>query len=843
MSDITFENQTIIPVEIRNEMKNSYMDYAMSVIVGRALPDVRDGLKPVHRRILYTMHEAGLTSDKPFKKSAATVGDVLGKYHPHGDAAVYDTMVRMAQPFSLRYILVDGHGNFGSVDGDPPAAYRYTEARMAKISQEMLRDIDSDTVDFDPNYDYSRKEPRVLPSRFPNLMVNGSVGIAVGMATNIPPHNLSETIDAVCALIDDPEITVDGLMEHIKGPDFPTGAYIMGTAGIRAAYHTGRGRITMRAKAEIEEYKDHQRIVVSEIPYMVNKARLVAQIAELVKDKRIEGISAIRDESGRNGMHIVFDLKRDANAQVVLNLLYKHSQLQETFSAIMLTLVDNQPKTLSLKQMLEEYLKFQRQVITRRTQFELAKAEREAHILEGLKIAIENIDEVVEIIKKSTSIPNAKANLIERFGLTDVQADAIVNMTLGRLTGLETEKIMERLAALYTKIADLKAILASGYRIDGIIKEELLEIKRKYGDARRTEIMPVEDELDIEDLIPEESCALTLTHYGYIKRMPVSAYKSQHRGGRGISAMTTREEDFVEELFIASTHDYVLFFTSKGRFYRKKCYEIPESSRTAKGVNIVNLLQLGEGEKVTTMIRVPEFGEGYLVFVTKNGLIKRTELNEYRTMRVGGVNGILLEEGDELCDVILTDGRQNILVATNQGLGIRFRETDARPMGRVTRGVWAIDLAEEDFVVGVAAARDGCQLLTVTEKGYGKRTDIEEFKIQKRGGKGLIAHNVTEKTGLLAGIKVVDDDDDIILISSDGIVIRTAVNEISTYSRNTQGVSVMRLGEDGRVVTVARTAKEQDEDMADKLPATLAEQEEGASEENAESEVTSETNE
>lgn len=843
MSDITFENQTIIPVEIRNEMKNSYMDYAMSVIVGRALPDVRDGLKPVHRRILYTMHEAGLTSDKPFKKSAATVGDVLGKYHPHGDAAVYDTMVRMAQPFSLRYILVDGHGNFGSVDGDPPAAYRYTEARMAKISQEMLRDIDSDTVDFDPNYDYSRKEPRVLPSRFPNLMVNGSVGIAVGMATNIPPHNLSETIDAVCALIDDPEITVDGLMEHIKGPDFPTGAYIMGTAGIRAAYHTGRGRITMRAKAEIEEYKDHQRIVVSEIPYMVNKARLVAQIAELVKDKRIEGISAIRDESGRNGMHIVFDLKRDANAQVVLNLLYKHSQLQETFSAIMLTLVDNQPKTLSLKQMLEEYLKFQRQVITRRTQFELAKAEREAHILEGLKIAIENIDEVVEIIKKSTSIPNAKANLIERFGLTDVQADAIVNMTLGRLTGLETEKIMERLAALYTKIADLKAILASGYRIDGIIKEELLEIKRKYGDARRTEIMPVEDELDIEDLIPEESCALTLTHYGYIKRMPVSAYKSQHRGGRGISAMTTREEDFVEELFIASTHDYVLFFTSKGRFYRKKCYEIPESSRTAKGVNIVNLLQLGEGEKVTTMIRVPEFGEGYLVFVTKNGLIKRTELNEYRTMRVGGVNGILLEEGDELCDVILTDGRQNILVATNQGLGIRFRETDARPMGRVTRGVWAIDLAEEDFVVGVAAARDGCQLLTVTEKGYGKRTDIEEFKIQKRGGKGLIAHNVTEKTGLLAGIKVVDNDDDIILISSDGIVIRTAVNEISTYSRNTQGVSVMRLGEDGRVVTVARTAKEQDEDMADKLPATLAEQEEGASEENAESEVMSETNE
>jgi len=843
LSDITFENQTIIPVEIRNEMKNSYMDYAMSVIVGRALPDVRDGLKPVHRRILYTMHEAGLTSDKPFKKSAATVGDVLGKYHPHGDAAVYDTMVRMAQPFSLRYILVDGHGNFGSVDGDPPAAYRYTEARMAKISQEMLRDIDSDTVDFDPNYDYSRKEPRVLPSRFPNLMVNGSVGIAVGMATNIPPHNLSETIDAVCALIDDPEITVDGLMEHIKGPDFPTGAYIMGTAGIRAAYHTGRGRITMRAKAEIEEYKDHQRIVVSEIPYMVNKARLVAQIAELVKDKRIEGISAIRDESGRNGMHIVFDLKRDANAQVVLNLLYKHSQLQETFSAIMLTLVDNQPKTLSLKQMLEEYLKFQRQVITRRTQFELAKAEREAHILEGLKIAIENIDEVVEIIKKSTSIPNAKANLIERFGLTDVQADAIVNMTLGRLTGLETEKIMERLAALYTKIADLKAILASGYRIDAIIKEELLEIKRKYGDARRTEIMPVEDELDIEDLIPEESCALTLTHYGYIKRMPVSAYKSQHRGGRGISAMTTREEDFVEELFIASTHDYVLFFTSKGRFYRKKCYEIPESSRTAKGVNIVNLLQLGEGEKVTTMIRVPEFGEGYLLFVTKNGLIKRTELNEYRTMRVGGVNGILLEEGDELCDVILTDGRQNILVATNQGLGIRFRETDARPMGRVTRGVWAIDLAEEDFVVGVAAARDGCQLLTVTEKGYGKRTDIEEFKIQKRGGKGLIAHNVTEKTGLLAGIKVVDNDDDIILISSDGIVIRTAVNEISTYSRNTQGVSVMRLGEDGRVVTVARTAKEQDEDMADKLPATLAEQEEGASEENAESEVTSETNE
>ncbi|MBE6870357.1 MAG: DNA gyrase subunit A [Ruminococcaceae bacterium] len=840
---MTFENQTIIPVEIRNEMKNSYMDYAMSVIVGRALPDVRDGLKPVHRRILYTMHEAGLTSDKPFKKSAATVGDVLGKYHPHGDAAVYDTMVRMAQPFSLRYILVDGHGNFGSVDGDPPAAYRYTEARMAKISQEMLRDIDSDTVDFDPNYDYSRKEPRVLPSRFPNLMVNGSVGIAVGMATNIPPHNLSETIDAVCALIDDPEITVDGLMEHIKGPDFPTGAYIMGTAGIRAAYHTGRGRITMRAKAEIEEYKDHQRIVVSEIPYMVNKARLVAQIAELVKDKRIEGISAIRDESGRNGMHIVFDLKRDANAQVVLNLLYKHSQLQETFSAIMLTLVDNQPKTLSLKQMLEEYLKFQRQVITRRTQFELAKAEREAHILEGLKIAIENIDEVVEIIKKSTSIPNAKANLIERFGLTDVQADAIVNMTLGRLTGLETEKIMERLAALYTKIADLKAILASGYRIDAIIKEELLEIKRKYGDARRTEIMPVEDELDIEDLIPEESCALTLTHYGYIKRMPVSAYKSQHRGGRGISAMTTREEDFVEELFIASTHDYVLFFTSKGRFYRKKCYEIPESSRTAKGVNIVNLLQLGEGEKVTTMIRVPEFGEGYLLFVTKNGLIKRTELNEYRTMRVGGVNGILLEEGDELCDVILTDGRQNILVATNQGLGIRFRETDARPMGRVTRGVWAIDLAEEDFVVGVAAARDGCQLLTVTEKGYGKRTDIEEFKIQKRGGKGLIAHNVTEKTGLLAGIKVVDNDDDIILISSDGIVIRTAVNEISTYSRNTQGVSVMRLGEDGRVVTVARTAKEQDEDMADKLPATLAEQEEGASEENAESEVTSETNE
>ena len=807
-------NNRIIDVDLKKEMEKSFLAYSMSVIVSRALPDVRDGLKPVHRRILYTMYENGLSPDKAYRKCADTVGSVLGRYHPHGDASVYDAMVRLAQDFSMRYMLVDGHGNFGSVDGDPPAAYRYTEARMSKIAVEMLQDIDKDTVDFSPNYDDRLKEPNVLPSHFPNLLVNGSTGIAVGMATNIPPHNMGEVIDGMCALIDHPDATLDDLMEYIKGPDFPTGAIIMGRSGIRAAYATGRGRIIVRARAEIEEEKNGRfKIVVSELPYQVNKARLIENIADLVKEKRIEGISNVEDHSDRDGMEIVIDVKRDASPQVVLNQLYSYTQLQTTFGVIMLAIVNGEPKTLTLKEILQEYISFQEQVVTRRTQYDLRKAKERAHILEGLKIAIDFIDEVIAIIRSSKSIPEGKTRLQERFGLDEPQSQAIMQMPLGRLTGLERQKLEDEINALMAKIADFEDILANESRLLGIVKDEALAVKAKFSDERRTEIATVSGEVDIEDLIPREDCVLTITNFGYVKRQKVDTYHTQRRGGRGISGMSRREEDVATDMFVIGSHDYVMFFTNLGRVYLLKCYEIPEGSRTSKGMNIANLLPIAPEERVTSMIRVPEFEENlYLVMVTRRGVIKRTDLNAYNTTRKGGVIAIDLDEGDELVWVRLTDGNKELLVATRKGMAIRFHETDVRAMGRQARGVKAITLNEGDEVVGMSMLREGGLVLTVSETGYGRLSPISDYRIQSRGGKGLTNYHV-EKYGDVAAIKVVDLDDDVILISSDGVIIRIQASSIRECARPSKGVRVMRVdGEDNKVVTLARAPHEEDND-------------------------------
>ncbi len=810
INDLTFEGQTVINVELEKEMRKSYIAYAMSVIVGRALPDVRDGLKPVHRRILYAMYEDNLTADKPYRKSATTVGNVLGRYHPHGDASVYDALVRMAQDFSLRYPMIDGHGNFGSVDGDPPAAYRYTEARMSKLAAHMLSDIEKDTVDFVPNYDDKLKEPFVLPSRFPSLLVNGSSGIAVGMATNIPPHNLKEVCDAICHLIDHPEATLEDICRFIKGPDFPTGGIIMGRAGIRAAYATGRGRIIVRSRAEIEEYgQGRMRIVVTELPYVVNKARLIENIADLHKEKRVEGITDLRDESDRDGMRIVIELRRDANPQVVLNQLYQFTQMQETFSVINLALVNNQsqPKVLSLREMLDEYIRFQYQVVERRTRYELRKAQERAHILEGLKIACENIDEVIHIIR--ASYDDAKARLMERFQLSEVQAQAILDMRLGRLQGLEVEKIENELAALHKKIAELEDILSHPDKIFAIVKNELTEICNKYGDERRTEISTVENELDIEDLIEEEQCVYTLTRLGYIKRMKSSAYRAQRRGGRGISAMATREEDIVETVFTASTHDHILFFTNLGKVLRVKGYMVPEASRASKGANIVNLLQLESGERVTAMIPIKEFSDGaYVFFATKKGVVKRIRLSELHTARKAGVRVITINEDDELIDVRLTDGQTKIILCTRQGRGIRFDENEVRTMGRAAAGVRGIRLAEDDVVVGAACDSDGELLLTVTENGFGKLTPPEEFTEHHRGGGGITAHNLTDRTGLLAGVKCVNMDQDILLITDGGVIIRTAAETIRVCGRASQGVKLMKLDEGVRLISLATAEKE-----------------------------------
>lgn len=805
-------DKRIIDVDLQNEMRQSFLDYSMSVIVARALPDVRDGLKPVHRRILYTMYERGLEPSKPYHKCADTVGSVLGAYHPHGDASVYDAMVRLAQDFSMRYMLVDGHGNFGSVDGDPPAAYRYTEAKMSKISMEMLTDIDKDTVDFVPNYDDRLKEPVVLPSRFPNLLVNGSSGIAVGMATEIPPHNLGETIDAACAYIDNPDIELPELMDCIPGPDFPTGGIIMGRSGIRAAYATGKGKITVRARTEIIEAKNGRfKIIVSELPYKVNKARLIENIANLVKDKRIEGISNIEDHSDRKGMHIEIDIKRDASPQIVLNQLFSFTQLQVTFGAIMLAIVDGQPKILTLKDMLRCYVEFQEDVIRRRTEYDLKKAQDREHILEGLKIAIDFIDEVIAIIRKSKDLPTARAALMERFGLDEVQAQAIVQMRLGQLTNMERHKIEDEIAALQEKIKNYLEILGSETRKLEIVKEELIAIRNKYADPRRTEICAISGEVDIEDLIPQEECVLTLTHFGYVKRLAVDTYKIQRRGGRGVSGMSRREEDVATEMFIINSHDYVLFFTDKGRVYRLKCYEVPEGSRQSKGINIANLLPIANDEKVTSMIRVPEFDEEkYLIMVTRRGIVKRIALNAYNTARKGGLIALELNEGDELAWVRMTDGNANVIVATKKGISIRFKETDVRPMGRLARGVKAISLKEGDEVVGMSVVRDGGLVLTVSETGYGRLSKPEDYRIQSRGGKGLTNYHV-EKYGDVAAIKVVDLDDDIIMISQDGIIIRIAAESIRVCSRPSKGVTLMKTGEGDRVVTVARAPHEDEE--------------------------------
>ena len=803
----------LINVDIEKEMKKSFLDYSMSVIVSRALPDVRDGLKPVHRRILYTMYENGLEPTKAYKKCAATVGDVLGKYHPHGDASVYDAMVRLAQDFSMRAPLVDGHGNFGSIDGDPAAAYRYTESRMSKMATKMLTDIDKDTVDFMGNYDDSRKEPVVLPSKYPNLLVNGSVGIAVGMATNIPPHNLRETVEAACCLIDNPDATLDDLMEHIKGPDFPTGGIIMGRAGIRAAYATGRGKLIVRSRAEIQEWKnDRYRIIVSEIPYMVNKARLIESIADLVKEKRIEGISYIQDESDREGMRIVIELKRDANAQVVLNQLYTYTQLQDTCGVIMLALVNGVPKILPLKEVLQNYIDFQREVIIRRTKFELRKLREREHILEGLKIAQDNIDEVIHIIRTGRDDAENRPRLMERFGLSEIQANAILQMRLGRLSALNREAIENELAEIRAEIARLEEVLKDMHLVDEIIKSEMREIAEKNGDDRRTGIETISGEMDLEDLIPVEDRVVTLTHFGYIKSQPVDAYKAQRRGGRGISGMTRRDEDYVESLFTVSTHDYILFFTDKGKVFRIKGYEIPESQRAARGTNIVNVLPLEQDEKVTTLIKlegiVDEEGT-YLTMVTKNGVIKRTRLSAYRNVRKSGLNAISLDEGDELKWVRLTGGEDELIVATRKGKSIHFKETDARELGRTARGVRAIELMEGDEVVGMEIVEEGKKLLTISEGGKGRRSEFSDYSIQNRGGKGIQNYKMDN----VAGIKAVSDDDDIIAISSDGIIIRLSVSEVNVQKREASGVKVMRLAsEDSRVVSFTVAPKGEDEE-------------------------------
>jgi len=812
--------KNVIPVDIESEMKKSFIDYAMSVIMDRALPDVRDGLKPVHRRILYSMHTQGFTQDKPYRKCATTVGDVLGKYHPHGDAAVYDSLVRLAQDFSLRYPLVDGHGNFGSIDGDPPAAMRYTEARLAKISNEMLADINKDTVDFKPNFDEHEMEPVVLPSRFPNLLVNGSSGIAVGMATNIPPHNLTEVINGIIAMIDNPEITIDELGKYILGPDFPTAGTIVGRQGIRDYLRTGKGRIVVRAKAEIETLSNNrQRIIIKDLPYQVNKSRLIEKIAELVKEKRFEGISDVNDESDRNdAVRIVIPLKKDANANVVLNQLYKNTQLQDAFSANMLAVVQNdegkfEPKVINIKQALEYYLKHQKEVITRRTRFDLEKAEARAHILEGLRIAIDNLDEVIRIIRSSRTEALAKQALAERFGLSDRQTQAIVDMRLGRLTGLERDKLEAEYNEIIEKIQYYKNVLADDKLLFNIIKEELQAINQKYGDARRTEIIADEDEIDIEDLIKEEESVITLTHFGYIKRLPVDTYKSQKRGGKGITALSTREEDFVENLFITSTHHYILFFTNKGRVYRLKAYQIPEAGRTAKGTAIVNLLELDGEEKITAVIPIAEYKEGlYLLMATKYGLVKKTDLMQYDNIRKGGLAAVTLRENDELIDVRLTDGNKDIILVTRNGMSIRFQETDVRPLGRVSQGVIGIHLEDGDYVIGMATSREDATLLVVTENGFGKRTELDEYKTQIRAGKGILTYRVTEKTGAVVGVKLVNETDDIMLISSDGTIIRTQVCGISILGRATQGVTLMRTSDGSRVVSIARIEAEDDEE-------------------------------
>ena len=838
MENGVFNHGRIRDVDVQEEMKSSFLDYSMSVIISRALPDVRDGLKPVHRRILYTMYEKGLDPNKPYHKCADTVGAVLGAYHPHGDASVYDALVRLAQDFSMRYMLVDGHGNFGSVDGDPPAAYRYTEARMSKISCEMLTDIDKKTVDFQPNFDDRLEEPTVLPSRFPNLLVNGSDGIAVGMATKIPPHNLGETIDAACALIDNPDIDLAGLMDYMPGPDFPTGGIIMGRSGIRATYATGRGKITVRAKTEIVEAKNGRyKIIVTELPYQVNKARLIEYIADLVKDKRIDGISNIEDHSDRQGMHIEIDVKREASASIVLNNLFNLTQLQTTFGAIMLAIVDGVPKILNLKEMLTEYVNFQQEIIRRRTEFDLKKAKDREHILEGLKIAIDFIDEVISIIRNSKDQATAKVNLMERFGLDDVQAQAIVQMRLGQLTNMERTKIEDEIAALKTKIEEYNAILADEGRQREIIKEELIVIRNKFADPRRTEICAVNGEVDIEDLIPNQECVLTLTQFGYVKRLAVDTYKIQNRGGRGVSGMSRREEDVATEMFVINSHDYVLFFTDKGRVYRLKCYEVPEGSRQSKGMNIANLLPIAADEKVTSMIRVPEFDEDkYLVMVTKQGIIKRISLNAYNTARKGGLIALELNEGDELAWVRLTDGNQQVVVATKNGLAIRFEETDVRPMGRQARGVKAISLREGDCVVGMCVVTNDDLILTASETGFGRISNVSDYRLQSRGGKGITNYH-TEKYGNVAAVSVVELTDDIIIISQEGVIIRIAADTVRICNRPSKGVTLMRIGENDKVVTVARAPHEDSE--SEKTEETA---EEETSEENTAPETNAEEN-
>ena len=825
--DIAFPNQAITESELVGEMQTSYIDYAMSVIVGRALPDVRDGLKPVHRRILYTMYEGGLTSDKPFKKSATCVGDVLGHYHPHGDASVYDAMVRLAQDFSMRYMLVDGHGNFGSVDGDPPAAYRYTEARLSKISNEVLRDIDKETVDWDPNFDESRKEPRVLPSRFPNLLVNGSSGIAVGMATNIPPHNLTEVINACVCVLDDPEATLADLMQHITGPDFPTKGIIMGRAGIRQAYATGRGKVVIRARTEFEEHgQGRTRIIVTELPYQVNKRQLIRNIADQVHEKRLEGISDLRDETDRNGMRIVIELKRDANPQVVLNRLFAQTALQSSFSINMLALVNNQtqPKILSLRHILDEYLNFQEDVIVRRTRFDLRKAEERAHLLEGLLIAQDNIDEVIRIIR--SSYDNAKQNLMERFGLDDVQAQAICDMRLIALQGLNREKLENEYKELEERIAYFKDLLADPEKIKGVLKDELLALRDRYGDSRKTEIQDVADEIDVEDLIEEQQCVFTLTHGGYIKRLPVKEYRAQGRGGKGVRAMATKEEDYVETVFTASTHDNILFFTDLGRVFIKKGYHIPEAGRNARGSNIINIIQTESGEKVSAMIRARGLEEDkFLFFVTRFGTVKRMAQSALRNIRANGIRALTLDEGDHLISVIPTDGSENILIATRNGLAVCFDENDVRPMGRTAVGVRGIRLREGDYVIGAGSAAAGESLLSITEKGYGKRTAVEEYSVHGRGGLGMKNYNVTEKTGPVADVKMVRPGDDILVISNDGTIIRLAADSVSLLSRATQGVRVMRVLPGSRVISMEKTEPEAEETAAEENEAEQGEKE------------------
>jgi DNA gyrase subunit A len=807
---LDIEKQKVVPINIEDEVKKSFIDYAMSVIVARALPDVRDGLKPVHRRILYAMNNVGFTPDKPYRKSATTVGEVLGKYHPHGDAAVYDTMVRMAQDFSYRYQLVDGHGNFGSVDGDSAAAMRYTEARMSKISMELLRDLDKETVDFTPNYDESLKEPSVLPARFPNLLVNGVNGIAVGMATSIPPHNLGEVIDCVVATIDNPEIELDEMMKHIKGPDFPTAGIIMGREGIKRAYATGRGKVVVRANAEIEQMAGNKsRILITEIPYQVNKANTIEKIADLVKEKKLEGISDLRDESDRTGMRIVIELKRDVNANIILNQLYKHTQLQDTFGIIMLALVDGQPKVLNLKEIIKHYINHQIDVITRRTQYELNKAEARAHILEGLRIALDNIDEIIKIIRGSKTVSEAKQSMMERFGLSEAQSDAIAEMRLRALTGLERGKIEEEYLALIKDIEYYRSLLANEYKMLMVIKDEMLEIKKKYADERRSRITASLEELNDEDFIEEHEVAVTITHFGYVKRLPADTYKSQRRGGKGITGLQTREDDFVEHLFITSTHNYILFFTNKGKMYKLKTYEIPEAGRQAKGTALVNLLQLDPDEKVSAVINIKDFQDGkYLIFMTKHGLVKKTELQEYETSRNTGITAITLLEQDELISVKLTRGTTELITVTREGMSIRFDENDVRSMGRGTQGVKGINLDKDDAVIGMDILEETADLLVISENGFGKRTPLGEYRIQTRGGKGILTSKITSRTGSLVGMKVVKENDEIMLINTSGIIIRINVNEISELGRSTQGVKVMRVDESDSIVSIAKISGE-----------------------------------